>query len=224
MSQTKSLKVRVTLFCILVGMVLAVVAVVTDHWAVLSPHMEHHNTTCEAAHFGLWRICTARIAVDARKDRGCGHLTLSGEKNCSYFRHFNPGESSEIFEFTTQKEYSISAAAIGIFSLGFIIVGTVCAVLSFRKKRDYLLRPASMFYAFAGLCILVSVEVLRQSVKRMIDSEDTVWIEYFYSWSFACACAAFILLFLGGIALLLFSLPRMPQNPWESCMDAEPEH
>lgn len=25
------------------------------------------------------------------------------EKNCSYFRHFNPGESSEIFEVTTQK-------------------------------------------------------------------------------------------------------------------------
>lgn len=25
------------------------------------------------------------------------------DKNCSYFRHFNPGESSEIFEFTTQK-------------------------------------------------------------------------------------------------------------------------
>lgn len=81
-----------------------------------------------------------------------------------------------------------------------------------------------MFYAFAGLCILVSVEVMRQSVKRMIDSEDTVWIEYYYSWSFACACAAFVLLFLGGLALLLFSLPRMPQNPWESCMDAEPEH
>lgn len=75
-----------------------------------------------------------------------------------------------------------------------------------------------------GLCIFVSVEVLRQSVKRMIDSEDTVWIEYYYSWSFACACSAFVLLFLGGLALLLFSLPRMPQNPWESCMDSEPEH
>lgn len=47
-------------------------------------------------------------------------------------------------------EYSISAAAIAIFSLGFIIMGTSCALLSFRKKRDYLLRPASMFYAFAG--------------------------------------------------------------------------
>ncbi|MBW05125.1 Voltage-dependent calcium channel gamma-1 subunit, partial [Eschrichtius robustus] len=81
-----------------------------------------------------------------------------------------------------------------------------------------------MFFAFAGLCIFVSVEVTRQSVKRMVDSEDTVWIKYYYSWSFACACAAFVLLFLGGLALLLFSLPRMPQNPWESCMDAEPDH
>lgn len=47
-------------------------------------------------------------------------------------------------------EYSISAAAIAIFSLGFIIVGSICASLSFGNKRDYLLRPASMFYAFAG--------------------------------------------------------------------------
>uniref|UniRef100_A0A8B9XVT3 Calcium voltage-gated channel auxiliary subunit gamma 1 n=1 Tax=Bos mutus grunniens TaxID=30521 RepID=A0A8B9XVT3_BOSMU len=142
MSQTKTLKVRVALLCILVGVVLALVAVVTDHWAVLSPHVEHHNTTCEAAHFGLWRICTKRIFV-GDKERSCGPITLPGEKNCSYFRHFNPGESSEIFEVTTQKEYSISAAAIAIFSLGFIIVGTLCALLSFRKKRDYLLRPTS---------------------------------------------------------------------------------
>ncbi|XP_070249735.1 voltage-dependent calcium channel gamma-1 subunit isoform X1 [Myotis yumanensis] len=224
MSQTTTLKVRLTLFCILVGIVLATVAVVTDHWAVLSPQVEHHSAVCEAAHFGLWRICTKSIIVSGSKDKSCGPITLPGEKNCSYFRHFNPGESSEIFEFTTQKEYSISAAAIAIFSLVFIIMGTICVLLSFTKKRDYLLRPASMFYAFAGLCIFVSVEVLRQSVKRMIDSEDTVWIEYYYSWSFACACSAFVLLFLGGLALLLFSLPRMPQNPWESCMDSEPEH
>ncbi|XP_004450103.3 voltage-dependent calcium channel gamma-1 subunit [Dasypus novemcinctus] len=224
MSQTKALKARVTLFFILAGVVLAMAAVVTDHWAVLSPRVEHHNATCEVAHFGLWRICTKRIAAWHSEDQSCGPLALPGEKNCSYFRHFNPGESSEIFEVSTQKEYSISAAAISIFSLGFIIMGSICVLLSFRKTRDYLLRPASMFYAFAGLCIFVSVEVMRQSVKRMIDSEDTVWIDYYYSWSFACACAAFVLLFLGGLALLLFSLPRMPQNPWESCMDAEPEH
>ncbi|KAG8505150.1 Voltage-dependent calcium channel gamma-1 subunit [Galemys pyrenaicus] len=224
MSQTKALKVRVTLVCVLVGIVLAMVAVVTDHWAVLSPRVEHQNATCQVAHFGLWRLCIKRIAMTDSRDKNCGPITLPGEKNCSYFRHFNPGESSEIFEVTTQKDYSISAAAITIFSLVFIILGTICVFLSFRKRRDYLLRPAAMFYVFAGLCIFVSVEVMRQSVKRMIDSEDTVWIEYYYSWSFACACAAFILLFLGGLALLLCSLPRMPQNPWESCMDAEHEH
>ncbi|XP_024616995.1 voltage-dependent calcium channel gamma-1 subunit [Neophocaena asiaeorientalis asiaeorientalis] len=224
MSQTKALKVRLTLLCVLAGIVLALVAVVTDHWAVLSPRAEHRNASCQAAHFGLWRICTKRIVPGDGRDRSCGPITLPGEKNCSYFRHFNPGESSEIFEVTTQKEYSISAAAIAVFSLGFTIAGTICVLLSFGKKRDYLLRPASMFYTFAGLCIFVSVEVTRQSVKRMIDSEDTVWIKYYYSWSFACACAAFGLLFLGGLALLLFSLPRMPQNPWESCMDADPEH
>lgn len=77
MSPTKALKVRVALLCILVGIVLALVAVVTDHWAVLSPHVEHHNATCEAAHFGLWRICTKRIFV-GDKERSCGPITLPG--------------------------------------------------------------------------------------------------------------------------------------------------
>lgn len=121
-------------------------------------------------------------------------------------------------------EYSISAAAIAIFSLAFIIVGTLCALLSFRKKRDYLLRPAAMFYIFAGLCLSVSAEVLRQSVRRMVDSEHTAWIAHSLAWSFVCACVAAALLLVGGLALLLLALPRMPRDPWESCMDAEPEH
>ncbi|KAM9002664.1 voltage-dependent calcium channel gamma-1 subunit isoform 3-T4 [Sarcophilus harrisii] len=178
MTEVKALKVRLTLCFILVGVCLLMAAVVTDYWAVLSPRVEQYNATCEIAHFGLWRLCTKRIYMSNTNDKSCGPINLPGEQNCSYFRHFNPGESSEIFEVTTQK----------------------------------------------GLCIIVSVEVMRQSVKRMIDSEETVWIEYYYSWSFACACTSFILLFICGIALLLISLPRMPQNPWESCMDAEPEH
>lgn len=74
-----------------------------------------------------------------------------------------------------------------------------------------------------GICAIISVEVMRQSVKRMIESEDTIWIEYYYSWSFACACTAFVFLFFSGIALLILSMPQMPKNPWETCMDAEPE-
>lgn len=227
MSEGKALKVRVTFIIILVGVALMFTAVVTDHWAVLSPKVEKYNDTCEAAHFGLWRLCTKRIYIQEEepgKEKGCGPISLPGEHNCSYFTHFAPGESTEIFEVTTQREYSISAAAIAIFSVGFSIIGTLCVLLSFRKKMDYLLKPASLFYTFSGLCIIISVEVMRQSVKRMIDSDETVWIEYYYSWSFACACASFVLLFICGIALLFISLPRMPRNPWETCMDAEPEH
>lgn len=64
---------------------------------------------------------------------------------------------------------------------------------------------------------------MRQSVKRMIDSEETIWMTHYYSWSFACAVTGCILLFVCGLGLLLLSMPQMPRNPWETCMDAEPE-
>lgn len=50
-------------------------------------------------------------------------------------------------------EYNISAAAISIFSLAFMIFGSLCLVGSCTGKskgRDYLLKPAGMFFAFAG--------------------------------------------------------------------------
>lgn len=47
-------------------------------------------------------------------------------------------------------EYSISAAAIAIFSLGFQIMGTILVLLSFRKKRDYLQRHRTWTQAAAG--------------------------------------------------------------------------
>ncbi|KAK1162365.1 voltage-dependent calcium channel gamma-1 subunit-like [Acipenser oxyrinchus oxyrinchus] len=223
--EDKTTKVRIAFFIILVGIATMFAAVVTDHWAVLSPRVERLNTTCQAAHFGLWRLCLKSIYIQEPdpKGKGCGPISLPGEQNCSYFKHFTSGEDAKMFQVKTQKEYNISAAAIAIISVGFMILGTICTLVSFKKSLDYLLKPAGMFFTFAGLCIIISVEVIRQSVKRMIDSDETVWIEYYYSWSFACACAAFVLLFLSGIALLLISMPQMPQNPWETCMDAEPE-
>ncbi|KAL4648014.1 voltage-dependent calcium channel gamma-1 subunit-like [Arapaima gigas] len=225
MLEDKRTKVKVTFFVILVGISAMFTAVVTDHWAVLSPRVEQLNATCEAAHFGLWRLCKKTIFITAEesKGKGCGPISLPGDQNCSYFKHFTPGQDAEVFEVKTQKEYNISAAAIAIFSLAFMILGTLCILASFGKGRDYLLKPGGMFFVFAGLCTIISVEVMRQSVKRMIDSDETIWIEYYYSWSFACACSAFVLLFLSGIALLVISMPQMPRNPWETCMDAEPE-
>ncbi|XP_067914822.1 voltage-dependent calcium channel gamma-1 subunit-like [Heterodontus francisci] len=226
MDEGKAGKIKCTFCFVTVGMILMVVAVSTDFWAVLSPRLERSNSTCEEAHFGLWRLCTKSTFVHTLdpEGKGCGSTGFPGEYNCTYFKHFTSGENAEIFQVTTQKEYSISAAAIAIISVGFMVLGTVCVLLSFNKTLDYFLKPAGMFFIFSGLCIIISVEVMRQSVKRMIDSKETIWIQYHYSWSFACACSAFVILFIGGITLLLISLPRMPQNPWETCMDAPPEH
>ncbi|OCT60838.1 voltage-dependent calcium channel gamma-1 subunit [Xenopus laevis] len=225
MKELKVLKIRVTSCITLVGISLMLAAVMSDHWAVLSPKLDDDTQSCEVAHFGLWRLCKKKIYMDDQETmiKGCGPLSLPGEHSCTYFKHFTSGENANIFEVTTQKEYSISAAAIAIIGVGFATMGTVCTLLSFKEKLDYLLKPAGLFFIFAGLCMIISAEVIRQSVHRMIDSKETVWIEYYYSWSFACACSAFVLLFICGIALVLISLPRMPRNPWETCMDAEPD-
>ncbi|KAM4664572.1 voltage-dependent calcium channel gamma-1 subunit [Discoglossus pictus] len=225
MMELKAIKIRITSCIILIGICLMLAAVMSDHWAVMSPKVDEEDKTCEIAHFGLWRLCTKKIEITEpiSRSRSCGSLSHPGDHSCSYFKHFTSGENAEIFEVTTQKEYSISAAAIAIIGVGFMTMGTICTLLSFKQKLDYLLKPAGLFFTFAGLCIMISAEVIRQSVQRMIDSKETVWIEYYYSWSFACACSAFVLLFICGIALVLISLPRMPRNPWETCMDAEPD-
>lgn len=223
----KRTKIRIAIFILMVGMACMFTAVVTDYWAVLSHEVDVANTTCEAAHFGLWRLCKKQLYITQdiwEKGKACGPISLPGEENCTYFRHFTPGQDAEIFEYKTQKEYNISAAAISIFSLAFMILGSLALICSCTgQKRDYLLKPAGMFYAFAGLCAFISLEVMRQSVNRMIQSEGTIWVQHHYGWSFALACSGFVLLFLTGIALLVLSMPQMPRNPWETCMDAEPE-
>lgn len=55
--------------------------------------------------------------------------------------------------FSLLPEYNISAAAISIFSLIFSILGSLCLLGSYTGKgkgRAYLLKPAGMFFAFAG--------------------------------------------------------------------------
>lgn len=61
-------------------------------------------------------------------------------------------------------EYNISAAAIAIFSLFFMILGTLCVIFSFGKGRDYLLRPAGMFFAFAGQLLQMILPCIYSSI------------------------------------------------------------
>lgn len=124
---------------------------------------------------------------------------------------------SQLFSRTKNRGYSI----YGCYSKGQS-EKTESALTTFKQLLLYC-HILFTRLSLPGLCAFISLEVMRQSVKRMIESEETIWIEYYYAWSFACACTAFVLLFLTGIALLVLSMPQMPRNPWETCMDAEPD-
>lgn len=80
----KSTKVKITFVVILVGIVCMFTAVVSDHWAVLSHKVDMVNSTCEAAHFGLWRLCKKYIYIEDPETVGhiCGPLSLPGRKFC----------------------------------------------------------------------------------------------------------------------------------------------
>lgn len=80
MFEEQATKVKITSVVILLGMSAMLAAVVTDHWAVLSPRVEKLNTTCEAAHFGLWRLCKKSIFIveEDPQGKGCGPISLPG--------------------------------------------------------------------------------------------------------------------------------------------------
>lgn len=77
----KSTKIKIAVLVLLVGMACMFTAVVTDHWAVLSPQVHRVNETCEAAHFGLWRLCKKHIYIRSetyREEQSCGPISLPG--------------------------------------------------------------------------------------------------------------------------------------------------
>lgn len=88
MFEEQATKVKITSVVILVGMSAMLAAVVTDHWAVLSPRVEKLNATCEAAHFGLWRLCKKSIFIveEDPQGKGCGPISLPGGKVCLFCR------------------------------------------------------------------------------------------------------------------------------------------
>ncbi|XP_008249871.1 voltage-dependent calcium channel gamma-6 subunit isoform X2 [Oryctolagus cuniculus] len=98
-------KVKLVLLLAAVGATLAVLAVGTEFWVELNTYKANGSAVCEAAHLGLWKVCTKRLwQADVPTDREtCGPAELPGEANCSYFKFFTTGENARIFQRTTKK-------------------------------------------------------------------------------------------------------------------------
>lgn len=136
-------------------------------YRILGANMRDHGLTLvhlKRLHSGigkiLWEVC--RIECSER-ERILRHTWMHNwryalkeefNSNNSIRSHkaawscFDP-HSDSLCDFLPS-EYNISAAAIAIFSLAFMTLGSLCLLGAFGKGRDYLLRPAGMFFAFAG--------------------------------------------------------------------------
>ncbi|KAF6076767.1 calcium voltage-gated channel auxiliary subunit gamma 6 [Phyllostomus discolor] len=98
-------KVKLVLLLTAVGATLAVLAVGTEFWVELNTFKANGSAVCDAAHLGLWKMCTKRLwqaDVPAGRET-CGPAELPGEANCTYFKFFTTGENAHIFQRTTKK-------------------------------------------------------------------------------------------------------------------------
>uniref|UniRef100_A0A2K6K5N4 Calcium voltage-gated channel auxiliary subunit gamma 6 n=2 Tax=Rhinopithecus TaxID=542827 RepID=A0A2K6K5N4_RHIBE len=73
-------KVKLALLLAAVGATLAVLSVGTEFWVELNTYKANGSAVCEAAHLGLWKVCTKRLwQADVPADRDtCGPAELPG--------------------------------------------------------------------------------------------------------------------------------------------------
>lgn len=73
-------KIKLGLLLSAVGATLAVLAVGTEFWVELNTYKTNGSAVCEAAHLGLWKMCTKRLwQADVPEGRDtCGPAELPG--------------------------------------------------------------------------------------------------------------------------------------------------
>lgn len=73
-------KIKLALLLTAVGGTLAVLAVGTEFWVELNTFKANGSAVCDAAHLGLWKMCTKRLwQADVPSDREtCGPAALPG--------------------------------------------------------------------------------------------------------------------------------------------------
>lgn len=73
-------KIKLGLLLSAVGATLAVLAVGTEFWVELNTYKTNGSAICDAAHLGLWKMCTKRLwQADVPADRDtCGPAELPG--------------------------------------------------------------------------------------------------------------------------------------------------
>uniref|UniRef100_A0A8C0PW60 Voltage-dependent calcium channel gamma-6 subunit n=1 Tax=Canis lupus familiaris TaxID=9615 RepID=A0A8C0PW60_CANLF len=174
------------------GATLAVLAVGTEFWVELNTYKTNGSAVCEAAHLGLWKMCTKRLwQADLPEGRDtCGPAELPGEVN-------------------------LAAAVIAVLGLAVMALGCLCIIMVLSKGAEFLLRVGAVCFGLSGLLLLVSLEVFRHAVQALLqrvsdENPPAPALTYEYSWSLGCGVGASLVLLLGAGCFFLLTLPTWP--------------
>ncbi|XP_007955147.1 voltage-dependent calcium channel gamma-6 subunit [Orycteropus afer afer] len=145
-------KIKLALLLAAMGATLAVLAVGTEFWVELNTYRANDSAVCDAAHLGLWKVCTKRLwQADVPAGRGtCGPAALPGEANCTYFKFFTTGQNARIFQRTTKKEVNLAAAVIAVLGLAVMALGCLSIIMVLSKGAEFLLRVGAACFGLSG--------------------------------------------------------------------------
>ncbi|XP_075393838.1 voltage-dependent calcium channel gamma-6 subunit isoform X3 [Tenrec ecaudatus] len=134
-------KIKLSLLLAAVGATLAVLAVGTEFWVELNTYKVNGSAVCDAAHLGLWKVCTKRLwqaDVPAGRDT-CGPAELPGGLlllvSVEVFRHSVQALLERVIpEFPPSPaliyEYSWSLGCAVAASLVLLLAGTCFLLLT----------------------------------------------------------------------------------------------
>ncbi|XP_062947430.1 voltage-dependent calcium channel gamma-6 subunit isoform X2 [Cynocephalus volans] len=185
-------KIKLALLVATVGATLSVLSVGTEFWVELNTYKANGSAVCDAAHMGLWKVCTKRLwqaDVPAGRET-CGPAELPGEVN-------------------------LAAAVIAVLGLAVMALGCLCVIMVLSKGAEFLLRVGAICFGLSGLLLFVSLEVFRHSVQALLqrvspEPPPAPPLTYEYSWSLGCGLGAGLVLLLGGGCFLLLTMPSWP--------------
>ena len=193
----------------IVGMVILIVCISTDHWVKLSiPGGQWNNRTQSyiMSHYsGLWRIC--------RHYKRNNTLPATHTTRCASLKFYpssgeivkDPEVDDEILDF------SRSETAFAIMSLILAFIANVFAVYAVKQVRYMFKRLAAMLYLITAACIVVCLEVFQYSIEyeqKFLPKRHPNGSNIGYDWSFGLCWVVFIIYIIAPIVLFVTSRKR----------------
>jgi len=134
----------------LLGIVLFLVAVLSPNWAVIDfiNHRKDH-VNVQLGVWGEWR-------------------SVNGSKKAEWISHFPEPASDRYLRLAGVylKHYYRAQAAFTIIAIVLMLIGNGLALYTFKHHRYMFKRVTAVLYFFVAMCIIVTIEVLINSVDE----------------------------------------------------------